>query len=411
MPASGLIAAPPLKDAEQPRLPRTTTLLFACAAGVSVANVYYAQPLLDALAYEFSITQAAVGGIVTATQAGCAAALLLLVPLGDLLERRCLMLGQALMLAAALIAVGMANTTVMLLVAMLLTGLLGTAMTQGLISYAASAAADGERGRVVGAAQGGVFVGLLLARVLAGGISDLAGWRSVYFCSAGAMLLLAMLLWRRLPAVPVAQTSMAYRSLIASMFTLLRRDRVLRIRGTLAFLMFADLNIFWSALVLPLSAQPYGFSHTAIGAFGLAGAAGALAAIWAGRWADRGYERSISVAALLLLAAAWSPLWYMDASLWALIAGIVLLDLGGQAIHVTNQSLIFRSSPEAHSRLVGVYMLFYATGSGTGALAATASYARAGWHGVCMLGTSVSLVALLFWSITRNMATNKASTG
>jgi predicted MFS family arabinose efflux permease len=378
---------------------------------VSVANVYYAQPLLDALAYEFSITQAAVGGIVTATQAGCAAALLLVVPLGDLLERRCLMLGQALMLAAALIAVGMANTTVMLLAAMLLTGLLGTAMTQGLISYAASAAADGERGRVVGAAQGGVFVGLLLARVLAGGISDLAGWRSVYFCSAGAMLLLAMLLWRRLPAVPVAQTSMAYRSLIASMFTLLRRDRVLRIRGTLAFLMFADLNIFWSALVLPLSAQPYGFSHTAIGAFGLAGAAGALAAIWAGRCADRGYERSISVAALLLLAAAWLPLWYMDASLWALIAGIVLLDLGGQAIHVTNQSLIFRSSPEAHSRLVGVYMLFYATGSGTGALAATASYARAGWHGVCMLGTSVSLVALLFWAITRNTATNKASTG
>lgn len=411
MPVSGLIAAPPLKDAEQPRLPRTTTLLFACAAGVSVANVYYAQPLLDALAYEFSITQAAVGGIVTATQAGCAAALLLVVPLGDLLERRCLMLGQALMLAAALIAVGMANTTVMLLAAMLLTGLLGTAMTQGLISYAASAAADGERGRVVGAAQGGVFVGLLLARVLAGGISDLAGWRSVYFCSAGAMLLLAMLLWRRLPAVPVAQTSMAYRSLIASMFTLLRRDRVLRIRGTLAFLMFADLNIFWSALVLPLSAQPYGFSHTAIGAFGLAGAAGALAAIWAGRCADRGYERSISVAALLLLAAAWLPLWYMDASLWALIAGIVLLDLGGQAIHVTNQSLIFRSSPEAHSRLVGVYMLFYATGSGTGALAATASYARAGWHGVCMLGTSVSLVALLFWAITRNTATNKASTG
>lgn len=154
---------------------RGTLLLFACAAGTSVANVYYAQPLLDALAVDFSIPRAAVGGVVTATQIGCALALLLLVPLGDLLDRRRLMLAQVLMLAAALVAVGMARSTMVLLLAMLLTGMLGTAMTQGLISYAASAAAARERGQVVGAAQGGVFIGLLLARVLSGGISDLAG--------------------------------------------------------------------------------------------------------------------------------------------------------------------------------------------------------------------------------------------
>jgi predicted MFS family arabinose efflux permease len=189
------------------------------------------------------------------------------------------------------------------------------------------------------------------------------------------------------------------------MFTLLRRDRVLQIRGMLALLMFAVLNVFWSALVLPLSAPPYGLSHTAIGAFGLAGAVGALAAIWAGRLADRGYERPTSAAALLVLASAWIPLAWMDSSLWALIAGIVLLDLGGQAIHVTNQSLIFRSSPEAHSRLVGAYMLFYSVGSGMGALASTASYARAGWSGVCMLGAGLSLAALVFWVLTRKLTT------
>jgi predicted MFS family arabinose efflux permease len=384
-------------------LPRTTVLLFACAAGLSVANVYYAQPLLDALAREFAIPDAAIGSIVTATQAGCALALLLLVPLGDLLERRRLMLAQALMLAAALVAVGTARTGAILLATMLLTGLFGTAMTQGLISYAASAAADEERGRVVGTAQGGVFIGLLLARVLAGGIGDLAGWRSVYLCSAALTLGLAALLWRGLPALGAARSTMRYRSLIASMFTLLRRDRVLQVRGMLALLMFAVLNIFWSALVLPLSAPPYGLSHTAIGAFGLAGAAGALAAIWAGRLADRGHERPASAAALLLLAAAWLPLAWMDRSLWALIAGIVLLDLGGQAIHVTNQSLIFRASPEAHSRLVGAYMLFYAVGSGIGALASTASYASAGWRGVCLLGAGVSVAALAFWLRTREL--------
>lgn len=384
-------------------LPRAAVLLFACAAGLSVANVYYAQPLLDALAREFAIPGAAIGGIVTATQAGCALALLLVVPLGDLLERRRLMLAQALLLAAALAAVGTARTGAVLLAAMLLTGLFGTAMTQGLISYAASAAADEERGRVVGTAQGGVFIGLLLARVLAGGIGDLAGWRSVYLLSAALTLVLAALLWRGLPALGAPRSRLRYRSLIASMFTLLRRDRVLQVRGMLALLMFAVLNIFWSALVLPLSAPPYGLSHTAIGAFGLAGAAGALAAIWAGRLADRGYERPASAAALLLLAVAWLPLAWMDDSLWALVAGIVLLDLGGQAIHVTNQSLIFRASPAAHSRLVGAYMLFYAVGSGTGALASTASYASAGWRGVCLLGAGVSLIALVFWLLTRKL--------
>lgn len=388
---------------------RSTILLFACAAGMSVANVYYAQPLLDALASDFSISHAAVGGIVTATQVGCALALLLLVPLGDLLERRRLMLAQVLMLAAVLVAVGLARSTHVLLLAMLLTGMLGTAMTQGLISFAANAAADHERGRVVGAAQGGVFIGLLLARVLAGGISDLAGWRSVYFCSAGTMLVLAILLWRCLPNLAVAECRMNYRSLIMSMFTLLLRDRVLQVRGVLALLMFAAFNIFWSALVLPLSAPPYGFSHTAIGAFGLVGALGALAATHAGRMADRGFEQQASMAALLLLLAAWLPLSFLHASLWALVIGIVLLDLGGQAIHVTNQSMIFRSSPETHSRLVAVYMMFYAVGSGAGAMATTATYAFADWQGVCILGAGVSAIALVFWMTTRRFVSGNKS--
>ncbi|WP_454738498.1 MFS transporter [Cupriavidus necator] len=386
-------------------LSRSAVMLFSCASGLSVANVYYAQPLLDALMLDFSISPAAVGGVITATQVGCALALLLLVPLGDLVERRRLMLAQVLALALALAAVALAPTVTVLLAAMLLTGMLGTAMTQGLIAYAASAAADHERGRVVGAAQGGVFIGLLLARVVAGAVSDMAGWRSVYFCSAAAMLVLALLLWRALPAVAGARQRMRYASLIVSMFQLLRRDRVLQVRGTIALLMFAAFNIFWSALVLPLSAPPYGLSHTAIGAFGLVGAVGALAAARAGRWADQGYGQRTTLAALALLLVAWLPLSMLGTSLWALALGIVLLDLGGQAIHVTNQSMIFRTQPEAHSRLVGVYMLFYAAGSGLGAIATTAVYAAAGWPGVCMLGAGVSLLALVFWAATRRHMT------
>ncbi|WP_322028986.1 MFS transporter [Paraburkholderia sp. J76] len=382
-------------------MPRGIVLLFAAASGLSVANVYYAQPLLDALARDFGITRAAVGGVITATQAGCALALLLLVPLGDMVERRRLMVAQLLALFGALAVVSLARSTPVLLAGMLGVGMLGTAMTQGLIAYAAAAAAPGERGRVVGAAGGGVFIGLLLARVFAGAVSDVAGWRGVYGCAAAVMLALAVPLWRRLPGLARGvPNTMNYTKLIVSMLALLRSNRVLQIRGVLALLMFATFNIFWSALVLPLSAPPYNFSHTAIGAFGIAGAAGALAAARAGQWADRGWGQRTSAGALLLLVLAWWPLSMMRHSLWLLLAGIVLLDLGGQALHVTNQSLIFRGNAQLHGRLVSLYMLFYAVGSGLGAIGATATYAAAGWHGVCVLGAAVSLLALVFWAVT-----------
>ncbi|HFX6351990.1 MFS transporter [Acinetobacter baumannii] len=373
-------------------MPRGVILLFAIASGASVANVYYAQPLLDILASDFNVSHAAIGGVVTATQIGCALALVFLVPLGDLVNRRRLMA-----LISALLMVAFAHSTIVLLTGMLAVGLLGTAMTQGLIAYAASAAAPHEQGHVVGTAQSGVFIGLLLARVFSGGISDVAGWRGVYFCAAIIMLMIALPLWRRLPHLNVQPVTMRYSQLLTSMLKLLRQEKVLQVRGVLALLMFAAFNILWSALVLPLSAPPYNFSHTVIGSFGLFGIIGALAATRAGQWADRGYAQRTSLAALLILLLAWWPLSLMTYSLWALVIGIVLLDLGGQALHVTNQSMIFRTRPEAHSRLVGLYMLFYAIGSGLGAISTTATYAYAGWLGVCSLGACVSLLALLFW--------------
>lgn len=387
-----------------PSMPRALVTLFACAGGFSVANVYYAQPLLDALAADFAIGRAAVGAVVTATQAGSVLALLLLVPLGDRWPRRPLMLLQLLALVLALLAVAAAHHATALLAAMLAVGMLGTAMTQGLIAYAAAAARAEERGRVVGAAQGGVVAGLLLARVAAGLVADLAGWRAVYAGSALAMLALGLLLWRSLPLLPAPPHTLSYPRLIGSMLALLRDDRVLRVRGVIAWLMFAAFNILWTAVVLPLGAAPYHYSHTAIGAFGLVGLAGALAAARAGRWADLGHGQRTSAAALLLLVLAWLPLGVAFGTghgpAWTitmLAIGILMLDLGVQALQVTNQSMIFSGNNAAHSRLVGCYMLFYAVGSGSGALAATMTYAAAGWTGVCVLGATVSVAALLFW--------------
>jgi predicted MFS family arabinose efflux permease len=381
-------------------MPPSLVLLFACASGLCVANVYYAQPLLDALAADFGISHAAVGSVISATQAGSALALLLLVPLGDLLPRRRLMLAQLLALAMALTGVCLAPDARWMMAGMLTVGMLGTAMTQGLIAYAASAAADDERGRVVGVAQSGVVAGLLLARVFAGLVADQAGWRGVYGASAAIMLMLAILLWRALPASAAPAASSSYPRLIASMFTLLRRNRVLQVRGVIALLMFAVFGTFWSALVFLLTSPPYAYSHTAVGAFGLVGLAGAWAAARAGRWADQGRAQQTSGLALTLMLLSWLPLALAPRSLAALIIGILALDLAVQALHVTNQSLILQSGTQ-HSRLIGAYMIYYAAGSGAGALAATYVCAWAGWSGVCLLGGGLSLAALIFWAATK----------
>lgn len=395
-------------DPSSATMTRALVMLFATAAGFSVANVYYAQPLLDALAHDFGIGQAAVGGVVTMTQAGCALALLLLVPLGDIVDRRRLMRGQLVALIGALAIVACARSLPVLLGGMLAVGLFGTAMTQGLLAYAASAAPAHEQGRVVGAAQGGVFVGLLASRVFAGAVSDLAGWRCVYGAAAAVMLILGLRLWKGLPELPLSRVRVSYPRLVLSMLTLLRNERTLQVRGVLALLMFADLNIFWSALVLPLGAAPFSFPHTVIGAFGLVGVVGALAAARAGRAVDSGHGERTTLIALAVLLLAWWPLSGMYRSLWVLAVGIVLLDAAAQALHVTSQGMIMRARPEAASRVIGIYMLFYAVGSGLGALGTTAMYVRAGWSGVCLLGAAVSGVALVFWAATRHAVANAA---
>ncbi|MGE8500289.1 MAG: MFS transporter [Pseudomonas sp.] len=380
-------------------MPAALVWLLATACGLSVANVYYAHPLLDAIAHDLGISQAAVGGVITLTQIGSALALLFLVPLGDILERRCLMAAQLVLLVGSLTLVALASQPALVMLGMLGLGLLGTAMTQGLLAFAATLASDSERGRVVGAAQGGVVVGLLLARSLSGLLADIGGWRAIYLLSAGLMAMLLPVLWLRLPSLrPTVQLS--YLALLRSMLTLLREDRVLHVRGMLGLLLFAAFNLFWTALVLPLSQPPLSLNHTSIGAFGLVGAAGALAAARAGLWADRGYAQSASGLALVLLTLAWLPLAFTEQSLWMLVLGVLLLDAAGQALHVINQSLILNSGNPAHSRLISLYMLFYAVGSGLGAFAATRLYDAAGWPGVCLAGAFVSLLALACWWLT-----------
>ncbi|MNW43951.1 Inner membrane transport protein YnfM [compost metagenome] len=379
---------------------RPMILLFAISCGLSVANIYYAQPLLDAIASEFAIPHSLVGLVVTITQICYAFGLLLLVPLGDLLNRRWLISGQMLLSVAALITIGLAPSSTIVFIGIAGVGLLAV-VAQTLVAFAATLATSAERGRVVGLVTSGIVIGILLARSLAGVLTDFTGWRSVYLFSAGLTFLVAGALFRVLPSEKRQRESLSYLGLLRSILTLFLEEPVLRVRASLAFLIFTDFSILWTSLVLPLSAPPFSLSHTAVGAFGLAGVAGALAATRAGRLADRGMGQKTTGAALILLLASWYPISLIQHSILALIVGIVLLDLAVQAVHVTNQSMILSVRPEARSRLTGGYMMFYSFGSALGSIASTAIYEQAGWRGVCMLGAGVSTLALLFWWMTR----------
>jgi predicted MFS family arabinose efflux permease len=182
------------------------------------------------------------------------------------------------------------------------------------------------------------------------------------------------------------------------------QEPVLRIRAVIAMLIFATFSVLWTSMVLPLSAPPFSLSHTEIGLFGLAGVAGALTAGRSGHLADRGWGQWTTGVSLVLLLAAWIPIAMTGVSLWALVAGVVVLDLAVQAVHVTNQSMILAVRPDAGSRLIGGYMVFYSIGSAGGSIASTMVYAWAGWPGVCILGAAISSVALLFWAATRYLA-------
>lgn len=383
----------------RPSIPRAVTLLFATACGMSVANIYFAQPLLDQLSIAFNMDPSIIGVVITITQIFYGLGLLLLVPLGDLLNQRRLIIVQMLLSTMALVIVGTASYSIVLFTGMALVGLLAV-VTQTLVTFAATIASPTERGRVVGIVTSGIVIGILLARTFAGLLTDLAGWRTVYLVSAAVMLIMVCLFLKVLPTVEREVKSLPYHQLIRSVFTLLKQERTLRIRAVLAMLIFADFSILWTSLVLPLSAPPLALSHSVIGAFGLVGVAGALAAARAGKLADRGYAQRTTGIALALLLISWLFISYLEQSLFALIVGIVLLDLAVQAVHVTNQALILPLRTEARSRLTAGYMIFYSIGSASGSIASTQIYAHFGWEGVSFLGASISAIAILFWATT-----------
>ncbi len=370
-------------------------LLMSVATGLAVASNYYAQPLLDTIARAFDLSASSAGFIVTAAQLGYAAGLLFLVPLGDMFERRMLIVSMTLLAAGGMLITASSQSLTMMIIGTALTGLFSV-VAQILVPLAATLASPEKRGKVVGTIMSGLLLGILLARTVAGLLASLGGWRTVYWVASVLMVIMALALWRGLPRVK-QENHLNYPQLLASVFSLFTRDKLLRTRAILGCLTFANFSILWTSMAFLLAAPPFNYSEGVIGLFGLAGAAGALGARPAGGLADKGKSHMTTSAGLVLLLLSWAAIWYGHVSVLALIVGILVLDLTVQGVHITNQTVIYRVKPDARNRLTAGYMTSYFIGGAAGSLISASAWQHAGWTGVCAIGTIVAAINLLVW--------------
>lgn len=373
-------------------------MFFAAVCAVAVSTVYAAQPVLTEIGEELGVPEPELGWIVTAGQLGYLVGLVLLVPFGDVFDRRRLISGHLALAAIGVTVAAIAPGTWLLLTGLAVAGLFAV-VVQTTVAYAAALSTPAERGRTLGVVTSGVVVGILGARVAAGALATAWGWRSIYAGLALLLVLLAAAAARLLPPDPRIRQS-AYPQVLAS-FGRLFGDPLFLSRGLIAFFLFASFGTLWSGLALPLTAGPWHLSAAQIGLFGIAGLAGALGAARAGRWADSGLAGAVTGGALALLAASWLAIGQACWSLVLVVAGVIVLDFAVQAAHVSNQHVLTATYPDRTSSVIGGYMFFYSLGSAAGATATTAVYSAAGWIGSSILGATFATCALLVWSVGR----------
>jgi predicted MFS family arabinose efflux permease len=358
--------------------------LMAFCVGAVVANIYYIQPLLSAIAATFHISVPKVGSVAMLTQFGGALGMLIFVPLGDTKERRRLIVN--LLLAQCLLLALMATARNFVWLALAAFGIgVATATVHVVVPFAAQLASTARRGATVGAVLSGLLFGILLARTFSGLMCAWLGWRAIYFVGSGLMLLLAVLIRSGLPASQ-PEIKLSWWSLIRSAFGFVRSQPVLRESAALGAILFCSFNAFWTTLVFFLQTPPYHYGSAAAGLFGLVGALGAVCAPFVGRLADRYGARRNVLVSLLVVLLSFIVMYLFGRHLSGLIAGVILLDIGVQSGHVSNQTRIYGLIPEARSRLNMVYMVSYFVAGALGSYMGSVLWQKFAWAGVCGLG-------------------------
>jgi predicted MFS family arabinose efflux permease len=383
----------------QALVPQSIVWLMAITVGVIVANIYYAQPLLAEIAKTFGLSVTRAGTVAMLSQAGTAVGMFLFVPLGDKYERRSLILVLVIGEFVALLLMATAPNALWLGCAAFAVGAFA-ANVHVVVPFAAHLAAPQQRGHVVGTVVAGILFGVLLARTFSGSVGTLLGWRAVYGIAAGAMLILAAVVRNRLP-VSRPELVLSWPELMRSTFQLVRKHAVLRESALLGAMFFSAFSAFWTTLVFFLGGSSYHYTGAGAvaGFFGLIGAAGASGAPMVGRLADKHGPRFTIRAALWLSLFSFLFLAFAGNHLAGLIIGVVLMDLGVQSGHVSNQTRIYSIDPSARSRLNMVYMFCYFVGGGLGSFLGAWGWHFAGWWGVCGFGAAVLFLAVVTESI------------
>lgn len=376
--------------------PRRLICLLALAYGLTIANLYYCQPLLAQIARSFP-PGAAVGELTTLNQLGYALGLVLIVPLGDILRRRPLVCLLLCLDAVALLATAAAPSSGVLLAAGTVLGLATSSVVNILIPYAAAIAGAHERGRAVATMLFGGLLGILLSRTVAGLLGDLLGWRALFLAAAGVTLVLAAALARAMTPAPPS-IALGYREQLLATLRLAAREPVLRQRSLIGACVFACFGAFWATAAFLLAGPPYAFGEAEIGLLALTGVAGALAARAAGRAADRGRQRPLTGVLLVLGLAACGALWAGGQHLAWLLLGVVAMDVAVSGVHVLNLSVVYGRAGTTGGRVATVYMTVYTLGGVLGSLAGSTAYRTVGWPAVPIVIAACMAAALAVWA-------------
>lgn len=381
-------------------IPSSFIFLLACAVGTIAANLYYAQPLVALIAKSLSLDPAMAGLVVTLTQVGYGLGVLFIVPLGDLVENRKLILSMLGLGVLAILSLGISTQLIPYFAAALAVGL-GASSVQIIVPYAAHLAPEYLRGRVVGSLMSGLMMGIMLSRPIASILTDLFSWHAVFFLSAAMMTALAITLYRFLPRRQPSAGTNSYSNLIVSMGHLFVRTPVLRRRAVYQACMFGAFSLFWTAVPLYLSGPEFHLSQTAIAVFSLVGVSGAIAAPFAGRYADRGYSRILTTMALASGALSFAITRIFPPGsfigLAFLVMAAILLDAGVTANLVLGQRAIFSLRAKYRSRLNGLYIATIFVGGAAGSYSGAWAYAQGGWAATAMVGFAFPLVGLIYY--------------
>lgn len=363
------------------------------ATGLVVANIYYNQPLLSDIAGTFHISNGDAGQIAMYTQMGYATGLLLIIPLADMFKRKRLMLIDFAFIVTSLLLAATAQQVWVLAVSSFMIGV-SSVIPQILVAMGAHLANPAERGKKIGFIMSGLLIGILLSRTVSGFVGEHMGWRAMFYIAAGIMLLMWVLIAIVVPEVEPDYKG-SYGSLMKSLVSITRQEPKLRLAAFRGALCFACFSAFWTTLVFLLREPPFNEGSAVAGAFGLIGAFGALAASLIGRLSDKANPNRLITYTLLLLLVSFVIFWLFSHSLAGLIIGVVLMDMGVQATHISNQAIIFSLNANARNRINTVYMVSYFIGGSAGTFLASKIWGSYHWAGVCAVGITLSAIVLI----------------